>query len=84
MAGCDAQYVLAPGLGTGLGSRDEREALVEVALRLAGEGPVANRLVQQHTGLDRVQVTTLLNGLVEGGRPVRLGERKGVHYVLPA
>ena len=75
-----AFYALAKGLGPPAGLQLDDLALREVILRLADEGPVTNEGVRSRTGLDRAQVLTLLNAMVETGELVRHGERRGTHY----
>lgn len=78
-----AYYVLDRRVGrtaTSL-SRADMEA---VALTLASTvGWVSNALVRGALGLDRAQALAVLDGLVEQGRLVRRGERRGTRYALP-
>jgi len=78
-----AGYVLAPDLGppSGLGLSPADRADVVVAL--ASHGPITNEDVRERTRLDRAAAMRLLNTLVDAGRLVRTGERRGTHYTLP-
>jgi ATP-dependent DNA helicase RecG len=78
-----AQYRLAGDLAPPAGLRLDPEALGDLVVRLAQEGPVTNALVRQRTGLDRAQALALLSALVEEGRLERRGERRGARYVRP-
>lgn len=78
-----ATYVLDRDLAPPAGLHLPPEALEELLLEAAGEGPLTNAEVRLRTGLDRAEALRLLNGLVKAGRLVRLGERRGTKYVLP-
>lgn len=75
-----ASYLLAKELGPPAGiqlSATELEALV---VALATDGRVTNEQVRSRTGLDRGQVLALLSRLVEKGRIMKHGERRGTYY----
>jgi ATP-dependent DNA helicase RecG len=55
----------------------------EVVLEAAGEGPLTNTAVRALTSLDRYQAGQLLRRLVNEGRLVQRGERRGTTYHLP-
>jgi len=57
--------------------------LEQVVLTLAGEGRITNEGVRERIGLDRARVLSLLTRLVEDGRLVRHGQRRGTYYTLP-
>ena len=67
---------LRPPAGLRLGA-DELAGLVE---RLADEEPVTNARVRQATGLDRDDALAILDRLVNEGRLVRTGTKRGTRY----
>lgn len=77
------QYVLAPDLSPPSGLRLSDRELDEVVLDLAESQPVTNSLVRERTGLDRHEVLSLLQRLVDEGELVQVGERRGTRYLLP-
>lgn len=77
------RYRLAGGLAPPAGLRLSRTELCELIVRLADDEPVTNQRVRAATGLDRQDVLSLLDELVESGQLVRVGERRGTRYVLP-
>ncbi|WP_204018162.1 ATP-binding protein [Sphaerimonospora thailandensis] len=79
-----ANYALAPQPAITLRRHAGPAEFTQLVLQLAAEGPVTNRQVREHTGLDRVQVTSLLNRMVQAGNLLRRGERKGIHYIMPS
>lgn len=78
-----ASYVLAKDLGPPAGLRLDQLELERVVLTLAAEGRLTNEDVRERTGLDRARVLALLSRLVEDGRLVRHGQRRGTFYTLP-
>lgn len=78
-----AVYLLQGDLAPPAGLRLEREELKDLICSLANEGPVSNSDVRTRTGLDRVDALGLLNELVNEGRLVRHGERRGTRYGPP-
>ncbi|MGH3812319.1 MAG: type IV toxin-antitoxin system AbiEi family antitoxin domain-containing protein, partial [Pseudonocardiaceae bacterium] len=56
--------------------------LHDLVLDLARQGPVTNSQLRERLSLDRVETLRLLTDLVESGQLVRVGERRGVHYLL--
>ena len=78
-----ASYVLAKDLGPPAGLRLDQAELDQVVLTLAGEGRITNEGVRERIGLDRARVLSLLTRLVEDGRLVRHGQRRGTYYTLP-
>jgi len=78
-----ARYYLRQGLLPPAVSPLTRAEIEEVVLRMASDGPVTNESVREGTALDRAQALTVLQGLVEDGRLVMVGERRGTRYVLP-
>lgn len=78
-----ARYLLAPAIATAPGLRLSRANLHDLVLDLAkSSSPVTNRLVRERLFLDRVEALRVLSELVEAGKLVRLGERRGARYVL--
>lgn len=78
-----ATYVLALTAGVPVRIRRSEEELEQVVLSLAADHPVTNALVRDQTGLDRLDALDLLRRLVDKGRLVREGARRGTQYVLP-
>jgi ATP-dependent DNA helicase RecG len=78
------RYQLARELAPPAGLRLDRRELLAVILKMAESGPITNRAVRERLGLDRQEVLSLLDELVMNGRLVRVGERRGTHYVAAA
>ncbi len=78
-----ASYALAKDLGPPAGLRLDQTELEQVVLTMAGEGRITNEDVRERIGLDRARVLSLLTRLVENGRLVRHGQRRGTYYTLP-
>lgn len=78
-----AEYLISTSAGAPVRIRHSDEELEQIVLDLAREQPVTNALVREQTGLDRLDVLSLLRRLVENGRLVREGARRGTRYVLP-
>lgn len=78
-----AVYYLAPTLSSPAGLRLEPAELDEVIVALADQGPLTNQVVRDRTGLDRARALAVLTSLVEEGRLVRRGERRGSWYERP-
>jgi ATP-dependent DNA helicase RecG len=76
------RYRLASELAPPAGLKLSREELHVLILRMAEDGPLTNQSVRDGTGLDRRDVLTLFDELVESGKLRRLGERRGTRYVL--
>lgn len=70
---------LAPPAGLRL-NRDELAATLEA---MAVDQPITNAAVRKATGLGRGEVKYLLKRLVDQGRLVKTGERRGTTYSLP-
>jgi ATP-dependent DNA helicase RecG len=70
---------LEPPAGLRLGP-DELARLIE---GLAADGPITNSDVRVETGLDRWKVRDLLGNLVDEGRLIKTGQRRGTHYRKP-
>jgi ATP-dependent DNA helicase RecG len=77
-------YVLVESLEAPAGLRLSQEDLKQLVLDLASDPavPVTNSRVRERTGLKRLEVLRLLDELVEEGRLIRLGERRGTRYLL--
>jgi len=76
-----ATYVLAPAVKAPVAFRLSPSALEEFVLDLARDEALTNSRVRSATGLDRAETLRLLDKLVRDGRLVRMGEKRGTHYV---
>lgn len=76
------RYGLADSLAPPAGLRLSRQELGQIILEMAEGGPVANQMVRERTGLDRTDVLSLFEELVNAGKLIRVGERRGSRYVL--
>lgn len=77
-----AKYVLADEIAPPPGLRLSRANLQELVIDLARSSAVTNGLLRERASVDRAEALRVLNELVESGRLVRLGERRGARYVL--
>ena len=77
-----AVYLLEGDLEPPAGLRLGREELKALVCSLAEEGPISNAEVRSRTGLDRIDALRLLQELVDEGRLVREGKRRGTRYAL--
>jgi predicted HTH transcriptional regulator len=58
--------------------------MADVVVAAAREvGQVTNTTVRERLGVDRSTALFLLSDLVESGRLVRRGRKRGTHYVVP-
>jgi ATP-dependent DNA helicase RecG len=78
-----ATYHLAGSLEPPAGLRLGPDELAQLIVGLAENGPISNGDVRTATGLDRWKVRDLLSSLVEEGRLVKTGERRGTRYLQP-
>ena len=78
-----ASYRLSGSLRPPAGLRLNQAELADVIMRIADDRPITNSDVRAATGLDRVETLALLNRLVNEGRLVRTGERRGAKYSRP-
>lgn len=78
-----AVYGIGAGLGPPSGLRLTEAEIEAIIMDMAQEGPVTNALVRGRLGTDRVRTLTILARLVEKGRLVRHGQRRGSRYELP-
>lgn len=76
------QYHLSESLAPPAGLRVSRDDLGQILLDMAASGPITNAQVRARTGLDRIDVLSLFEELVDAGALRRLGERRGTRYVL--
>jgi ATP-dependent DNA helicase RecG len=76
-----ARYRLDRSFTPPAGLRLGEEELAEIVESLAQRGPISNADVRAATGLDAVGALALLTTLVDDGRLIRSGERKGTRYV---
>jgi ATP-dependent DNA helicase RecG len=79
-----AVYELQGDLEPPAGLRLEWDELKDLVCSLAEEGPIQNADVRSRTGLDRLDALSLLGDLVDEGRLVRIGQRRGSRYLLPS
>lgn len=75
-------FVLTDGLAPLAGPRLAHQQLRKVVLTMAVKGGVTNEQVRERTGLGRLDALRLLGELVEEGRLVRRGARRGTYYSL--
>lgn len=76
------RYQLASALAPPAGLRLGRQELLTLVLDIANEGGlVTNGSIRERTGLDRQDVLSLLDELVQTGRLRRVGERRGTRYI---
>jgi ATP-dependent DNA helicase RecG len=75
------RYQLARDLAPPAGLRLGRDELLRVIVEMAKHEPVTNGTIRNRTGLDSVDVLSLLNQLVESGELRRVGERRGTRYI---
>lgn len=76
-------YYLEPSLAPPAGLRLDRDELTMAVETMAAEQPITNAAVRDATGLERGEVKYLLKRLVDQGRLVKVGERRGTRYRLP-
>jgi ATP-dependent DNA helicase RecG len=76
-----AQYVVSPSMGMPARIRYSEAELEEAVLALADSGPITNALVRDRTGLDRLAALALMRRLVQEGKLVQEGQRRGTRYV---
>jgi ATP-dependent DNA helicase RecG len=76
-------YVLSDSISAPAGLRLSQGELRDLLLEMAHEEPLTNEKVRLRAGLDRVRTGRVLKEMVTDGRLVRVGERRGSHY-LPA
>lgn len=75
-------YVLSASIKAPAAFRLGPQALEELVVALAEDGPITNAEVRRATGLDRAEALRLLDRLVGKGVLERRGARRGAHYVL--
>ncbi len=75
-----ATYHLAGSLEPPAGLRLGPDELADLVEGLAAEGPISNATVRDATGLDRWKVRDLLGQLVDAGRLIQVGKRRGTRY----
>jgi len=78
-----ATYHLAGSLEPPAGLRLGPDELARLIEGLSGDGPITNSDVRLATGLDRWKVRDLLSRLVDEGRLIKTGERRGTRYQKP-
>jgi ATP-dependent DNA helicase RecG len=78
-----ATYSLRDSLAPPAGLRLGRDELATALEGMATTGPITNATVRDATGLGRGEVKYLLKRLVDEGRLVKVGERRGTRYLLP-
>jgi hypothetical protein len=75
-----ASYALSGTLQAPAGLRLSRDELADIVARLADAGPITNSDVRAATGLDRTDALAILDRLVNDGRLIRTGQRRGSRY----
>jgi ATP-dependent DNA helicase RecG len=78
-----ASYRLSGSLRPPAGLRLSTSELADLVLETAQQGSITNSDVRAATGLDRAEALALLTRLVEEGRLIRTGERRGAKYSRP-
>lgn len=78
-----ATYVLDRSLAPPAGLRLNPAELEDLVFEIASEGPVSNADVRNRTGLDRTETLEVLTKLVNEGRLLRTGQRRGTRYLAP-
>ena len=78
-----ASYRLSGSLRPPAGLRLSPPELAELAVEIAEHGPITNSDVRAATGLDRAETLAMLTRLVNEGRLIRTGQRRGVKYHRP-
>jgi len=78
-----ATYHLEESLAPPAGLRFDRDELATVIEGMAAERSLTNAEVRKATGLERGEVKYLLKRLVDEGRLIKVGERRGTQYRLP-
>lgn len=76
-----ATYVLADSIAAPAGLRLSDAELADLLVEMAQEEPLTNAMVRSRTGLERAQALRTLDALVQDGRLVRTGERRGTRYL---
>jgi ATP-dependent DNA helicase RecG len=76
-----ANYSLEGSLAPPAGLRLDTDELVALIVKLADEGPISNADVRDATGLERVEARSLLARLVDDGRLVQIGQKRGTRYL---
>lgn len=79
-----ATYHLEESLAPPAGLRLDRDQLATAIEGMAADRALTNAEVRKATGLERSEVKYLLKRLVDEGRLVKIGERRGTRYRLPA
>ena len=77
-----ATYTLAESIAPPAAYRMSSVQLAELVLEAAATGPVTNETVRYLTGLDRIDALRLLQELVNSGKLVQTGQRRGTRYQL--
>jgi ATP-dependent DNA helicase RecG len=75
-----ATYRLKGSLAPPAGLRLDEDELREFIVALATDQSISNADVRRATGLERVEVTSLLRHLVAEGRLVQTGQKRGTRY----
>lgn len=76
-----ASYSLEGSLAPPAGLRLDTEELAALVVDLADGGPISNADVRGATGLERVEARSLLARLVDDGRLVQIGQKRGTRYL---
>ena len=76
-----ATYELEGSLAPPAGLRLGMDELSGMIVEMASAAPISNADVREATGLERVEARSLLARLVDEGRLIMTGERRGTRYV---
>lgn len=78
-----AQYLISPDLGVPARIRHTDSELDAIALELAKHGAVTNASFRERSGVGRQEALAVLRRLVERGKLVQRGSKRGTRYERP-
>ena len=74
-------YILSPSVRAPAAFRLSPSDLEDFVVSMAQQEPLTNARVRGVTGLDRAETLRVLDKLVNEGRLMRLGEKRGTYYI---